>query len=222
MLFEQISTIEELKEDIKGLKNKYSNSSCNITTDSPENMVTESSCPPPSAPTPDLEKIHTQLSQLTSSVNNHQKFLENKEKADRMNNLIIVGLEETGESEDAVSVSNNFFSEKLDLTDIRIEKARRLGKSQSKTRPILVAFNSQLDRKKVLSNRSKLAGSNIYINFDLTRDQLKEQQKLREIRKQLIKLPEFKNKKITIYQNKLHVDRQPISPEILRAAGINQ
>ena len=89
-------------------------------------MVTENSCPPPSTISSNLVKIHTQLNQLTNSVQNFQKFLENKEKADRMKNLINVGLEENGESEDTASVINNFLTDKLYLTEIRINKARWL------------------------------------------------------------------------------------------------
>ena len=65
-----------------------------------------------------------------------------------MNNLIIVGLDENGEAEDTVSITNKFFSEKLDLTDTKTERARRLGKHQGKAGPILVTFNTQMDRKK--------------------------------------------------------------------------
>lgn len=139
-----------------------------------------------------------------------------------MKNLIIVGLEENGESEYTASVINNFLTDNLHHTDIKIYKARWLEKFQKKTGPILVAFNSQSDRKAVLTHRTQLAGSNIYIiyNFDLTREQLKEQPKLKETRKQLIKLPDFI--KVTIYQNKLHIDRQPISSDTLRTAGIQQ
>ena len=71
-----------------------------------------------------------------------------------------------------------------------------------------------------LTSRTKLSGSNI--NFDLTKEQIKEQHKLREIQKQLTKLPDFENKKVAIYKNKLHVDHQPISADALKAAGINQ
>ena len=53
-----------------------------------------------------------------------------------------------------------------------------------------------MDRKKVLTSRTKLSGSNIYINFDLTKEQIKQQHKLRGLRKQLTKLPDFKNKKL--------------------------
>ena len=218
-LFEQISIITELKEDVKNLKIKLDESpQVNV----PSDMDIVNANPSPAPAPPDLDKIYTQLNQLSDSVQNQQKFLENREKADRMNNLVLVGLEDKGDSEDTVSAVNNFLTGNLNLTDIKITKAKRLGKFQKKPRPVLVAFNSSSNRKTVLSHRTKLAGTNIYINFDLTREQIKEQQKLREIRKQLIKHPDFKDKKITIYQNKIHVNRQPISSDILSAAGINQ
>ena len=134
MLFEQISTIQELKEDIKSLKINYTEPSHNTGTKPPENMEAESPAPSPTTLSADLEKINSQLNQLTNSVLNHQKLLENKEKVDRMNNLIIVGLDENGEAEDTISITNKFFSQNLDLTDTKIERARRLGKTSRESK----------------------------------------------------------------------------------------
>ena len=124
----------------------------------------------------------------------------------------MLGLKDKGESEDTVSVTNNILMENLKLTDIEITKAKRLGKSQKKPRPILVSCDSPSNRKAVLSTNA------IYINFE----QINEQQRLKDTRKHLVNHPDFKNKKVIIYQNKIHVDCQPISSDSLRAAGINQ
>ena len=48
----------------------------------------------------------------------------------------------------------------------------------NKHRPILVTFANPAERKQVLSNRSKLAGTKIYINFDLTKEQMNEEKDL--------------------------------------------
>ena len=87
--------------------------------------------------------------------------------------LIVVGLKENGESEDMISVINYLLTEKLEISNIKITEAKRLGKSKKKARPILVAFDSYFDRKMMLSHRSKLAGSDVYSNFDLTTEKLK-------------------------------------------------
>ena len=72
----------------------------------------------------------------------------------------------------------------------------------------------------MLSNCSKLAGTQIYINFDLTKQQMNEEKQLREARRKLKQFEKFKNKQISIFHNKLYVDRSPITPDQLRAAGI--
>ncbi len=43
----------------------------------------------------DLGNLNTQIKQLTDTVSNQQKLLELKERDNRVNNLVIVGLEET-------------------------------------------------------------------------------------------------------------------------------
>ena len=90
---------------------------------------------------------------------------------------------------------------------------RRLGKhkeAQNKPRPILITLPKSHDRSCVVSNRFKLAGSNIRMNFDLTKEQQAEEKRLRDIRNKLRQYPEFSDKKVTIYRNQIHVNRLPI------------
>jgi len=222
-LFEQASLVEELQEEVKNLKAKLEEGTPSPTNLDSQNMetgpsaITDSSNPPIN-----LEGIRREINLLTSSVRNQQKILDNKERENRMNNLVIVGLKEEDDNEDVVAVTSSIFASKLGLDNVAIAKAKRLGKSDNKKRPILVTFSTQSDRKEVLENRKKLAGSDIYINFDLTREQIKELQNLRKLRKKLLQHEAFKNKKITIYRNKLHTDRIPISAESLLEAGITE
>ncbi len=58
-----------------------------------------------------------------------------------------------------------------------------------------------------MQKRVKLSGTRIFINNDLTQDQQEAEKKLRDARNTLRKMPEYANKKITIYRGKLHVDR---------------
>jgi len=99
----------------------------------------------------------------------------------------------------------DLLSSKLGLSNISISQARRLGKrkeAQNKprpilitlpkshdrsSRPILITLPKSHDRSSVVSNCSKLAGYNIYISFDLTKE---EEKRLRDIRNKLRQHPE--------------------------------
>ena len=90
-------------------------------------------------------------------------------------------LEYKTEQEKAPSIISNLLSSKLGLSNISSSQARRLGKhkeAQNKPRPILITLPKSHNRNSVVSNRSKLAGSNIYINFDLTKEQQVEEKRL--------------------------------------------
>ena len=172
-----------------------------------------------------MREIKSQITELTTSVQNHQKLLEIKEHVDRASNLVIVGLKESSTEEDSSTAVKDLLREKLDIANVSIIQARRLGKIQqtsnnNKHRPILVTFANPAERKQVLSNRSKLAGTKIYINFDLTKEQMNEEKRLREMRRKLKQLDEFKNKRIIIFRNQLYVNRSLITPDQLQAAGI--
>ena len=73
-LFEQISIVTELKEDVKSLKAKFSKSLQNMEAESPNPPI-------PSTAGPDLDKIYSQLTQLSNSVQNHQKALIEKRES---------------------------------------------------------------------------------------------------------------------------------------------
>ena len=123
------------------------------------------------------QRIHSQMEQISATLNDHQKLLEMKEREIRAKNLVIVGIPEQ-------DITIQFLKEKLDLNcETSITDVKRLGKklpNRSKPRPILISLNSPAAKKSILAKRSSLAGSNIYINHDLTRDQMKLERELRE------------------------------------------
>ena len=75
-----------------------------------------------------LKEIKTQITELATSIENHQKLFETKERANRASNLVIIGLEESSVEDNPINVVKDFLSDKLDLTNISIAQARRLGK----------------------------------------------------------------------------------------------
>ena len=67
-----------------------------------------------------------------------------------------------------------------------------------KSRPILVSLDSMQCKQQIMQRRSKLVGSKIYLNNDLTKEQQSEERRLRLLRKQLAEVPDFRDKRITI------------------------
>ena len=105
-----------------------------------------------------------------------QKALEMNEREKREKNIVIVGLpEKEGSCESQVE---DLIKEKLklNLEDIKISQARRMGRrntqlQRSSPRLVLVTYESVSSKQLVMRNRRKLAGTAICINNDMTKDQ---------------------------------------------------
>ena len=61
----------------------------------------------------------------------------------------------------------------------------------------------------------------MFINNDLTREQMQAEKQLRETKKKILQHPDYKGKKITIYRNRICVDHSPITEDMLRSAGVS-
>ena len=137
-------------------------------------------------PLPSMESMQSQIKQLADSVNNHQKVLELKERANRANNLVFIGIQEAQLNEDTSTIVKEFLEFRMGITSVKIAQACRLGRRQpstQKSRPILATFHSQSNKSQVLSKRASLAGIKVFINNDLTKEQMQEEKRLRETKK---------------------------------------
>ena len=137
-----------------------------------------------------------------------------KERESRAKNLDIVGIPEE-RNEVTQDITFKFLKERLDLNcETSITDVKRLGKkfsNRSRPRPILISLNSPAAKKSILVKCSSLAGTNIYINHDLTKDQMKLERELRETKKKrLLQTLQYSGKKIYIYQAKLYVEHKPV------------
>ena len=93
-----------------------------------------------------------------------------QEDYNRRNNLQIVGLEEApGENwEQTSNKVSTFLGEKLQLPNLEIERAHRVGvRQEHRHRPIIARFVKFADREAVKRNAAKLRGTRVYINEDL-------------------------------------------------------
>ena len=140
------------------------------------------------------------------------------ERTNRAKNLVVVGLQENVDDENIADRIQELFADKLELQDVAIANSRRLGqRKQNGSRPILVQLESANDKRKILQRRRSLAGSNIYINNDLTPEQQQVERKLRQVAKKLRESPENAGKKVTVYRGKVHIDRKPIPEALLQS-----
>lgn len=87
----------------------------------------------------------------------------------RRNNITISGLEENGSEllEETETKVTQLLNTKMDIHDVAIDFARRVGKrSSGKPRLIICKLSSFKDKQKIRLNSSKLKDSGIFINDD--------------------------------------------------------
>ena len=90
-------------------------------------------------------------------MSNHQRLLEkeereSRERESRENNMVVLGIEESldsEESENTLNIVNEFLESKMNITFVKAVQARRLGgknprhtQAPSRHRPILVIFQN--------------------------------------------------------------------------------
>ena len=115
--------------------------------------------------------IEDQVAQLSDTISSQQRLIEINEREKRERNMIVVGLKESEGSTN--SLINSLLENKLDLQDTGVSSCRRLGtpnKSSSKPRPVLVVFDTVEKKRTAMKNRAALAGTEIFLNNDLTKD----------------------------------------------------
>lgn len=141
-------------------------------------MQNTSSSPTLVQTTPSLA-LEGELSTLRATVSNHQHLLEIQQREVRRNNIIIAGLDQEIENENQLEVTSEFLQTKLSINSLQPIRARRLGRTQErKKRLMLVTMASFNDKREVMKAKSKLKGSGIYINDDLTPSQRQHRNKL--------------------------------------------
>lgn len=117
------------------------------------------------------------IKKLESRSINCEKLEEDVRKMDdngRRANIIIDGLDERMDEtpEQTQHKVQSLFNEKLDI-NVQLENANRIGKtspsSSSKPRLVIVRFNRVSERQSVMRSSSKLKGTNIFLNDDVSR-----------------------------------------------------
>lgn len=94
-----------------------------------------------------------------------------QEDYNRRNNLQFIGIEEKQEGEtweQSATLVSKLLEEKLEMPNIQLERAHRVGqRGDHRARPIVARSEKFCDRETVLRNVHKLRGTRIFVNEDL-------------------------------------------------------
>nr|XP_047135726.1 autophagy-related protein 11-like [Hydra vulgaris] len=122
-----------------------------------------------------INKIEKKIvTKVAFSVEEKSKLRQLEDRL-RRNNLRLEGITESeseswNESEEKVL---SIFENKLNVSDVVIERAHRTGKTgQSKPRSIVIKLLNYKDKVNILKNSKKLKGTGIFINEDYSLDTL--------------------------------------------------
>ena len=125
----------------------------------------------------EIKELRDEIKQKDNKINNLEKRVtelsqttDNLEQYSRRNSLRIFGKEES-DYEDPSKLALDIIKKDLNLDIKGIDCAHRVGKKRQERktpRPILVKFTSYADGDAVFRQRSKLKGTQIFINEDLT------------------------------------------------------
>ena len=123
-----------------------------------------------------MEQHENKLKHLTRKevdVKSVSERVRSLEDYSRRNNIVVDGLvEDKEENSEKLQVNiSKLLSEKLNLIP-EIDVFHRLGKideSTAKHRPVIIKFNKQEDKHSCLRSASKLKGTNIYLNEDVSK-----------------------------------------------------
>ena len=112
--------------------------------------------------------------------------LRDLEDRSRRDNLRIDGIAEVENEtwEQTEEILQNLFKEKLQLENISVERAHRVGnKEKNNTRTIVLKLASFKDKLKIISEARKLKGTNICINEDYSKETLEiRKEKWKEVK----------------------------------------
>ncbi|KAJ8385857.1 hypothetical protein AAFF_G00179230 [Aldrovandia affinis] len=118
-----------------------------------------------------LSEIDSEVSIVAANIRSFLPKLDYLEGQSRRNNIVIDGIQESGNESWAQSEEKvrKLLSDKLKLTGIEFERVHRTGRSTGeRTRPIVAKFFRYKDKVRVMEKAKDLKGTNVYINEDYT------------------------------------------------------
>ena len=132
------------------------------------------------------QKLKDDINELWKDNDRPCERLRDLEDRSRSDNLRIDGIAEVENEtwEQTEEILQNLFEEKLQLGNISVERACRVGnKEKNNKRTIVLKLASFKDKLKIISEVRKLKGTNISINEDYSKETLEiRKEKWKEVR----------------------------------------
>ena len=132
------------------------------------------------------QKHKEDINELWKDNNQLCERLRDLEDRSRRDNLRIDGIAELENEtwEQTEEILHNLFKEKLELENISVERAHRVGnKGKNDKRTIVLKLASFKDKLKIISEARKLKGTNISINEDYSKETLEiRKEKWKEVK----------------------------------------
>lgn len=128
-------------------------------------------------------QFQSEMGILKKNQENQEKRIDQLKREIRTRNLVLFGVTETENSYfDLEKLIIKIINQKLNVecTLNEIEHARRLGRKNERPRPIVIGFTTLGKKIKILKNKSKLEGTQMYIKNDYPTKILKEREALQE------------------------------------------
>ena len=156
---------------------------------------------------------------MSTAVNNYSE-LEDKiisqDAYSRRENLIVNGLPEDP-GEDCIVTAQNLFI-KMDVGPCQVQRCHRLGQVRNKNpRPLIIRFVCFQDKIKIMKNRSKLKGTNIFVNDDYPR----EIEKKRAVLRPLLRFAKKEDPRATLIADKLRLNGAVYSLDAIRDSPLD-
>lgn len=193
MLVNMNAKFDEVKDDVKKLKDSSSTLEAQMKELRQENLVIQR----------ELQQLKAETDCLQKKLNEADRKIDDLESRTKRNNLLFFGFpkkanETTDDCEASVS---SFLKHELEIPDtIEFDRVHRLNNRNDA--PIIARFTFYKDRVKVMKAKYKLKGSKIFIGEDFS-------SRVREMRKLLIphmKKARSEGKRVKMVFDHLYID----------------
>ena len=162
----------------------------------------------------ELKDCKAKLKEYEVKIEKLEVKVDSLEDYSRRNNVRIDGIEEPpNETSEILHVKvKKIFEEKLQLKNVNIDTIHRLSANRSQPaapRTIITKLSNYRTRDDIMRNKSKLKGTGIYLNEDLSDNTNKiRKEKMEEYKKarSLGKIAYFKGRNLVIKERKTRVD----------------
>ena len=153
----------------------------------------------------DVARLTNENESLKTKVNSLESRLDDLEGRSRRNNLVFTGIKKpaTENSEQCEKTVSDLLKSKMGMSNVSFERVHRI-KTKGNTNPIIAKLSFHKDCRKILQNRHKLKGTDIFVNEDYTTKVRSIRQKLQPIIQRLRE----EGKTVKLVFDHLYVDGQ--------------